>query len=389
VRELVNADSDPAAVDALRNRWMLKQKIGNAPSHKMRQQVPPGQQRIEGIANSHDDDIDEAEMLFVVANVGSPALSSPSDKGNTDVGSFTSCWPYPDSYFDLIVDKSTLDCTLCNNDCRSVGGGGGGADSGGYAPDGDEEPDHATANFLVEVYRLLRSGVATPEEGRGDEGCGAYLLVTFHSLDFIRPLLLAPGFQWDVQAFNMQRQAETVRSPLNGDCDAEDAILPCSEASVSAQVMVGEGGTSQTVSCAELSDRRLPWSVSGTFAPDEAYHDTVNVLLWRRRPADQEAPPPDPSAVALHVLAVVDDWFRRQNPMLTAAREASIRSQMAQREMPLCSGYEILFAPNERENYTYDLFLEDWTAFCDKNEGVVPRHTMTDETAIRFMIEMQ
>jgi hypothetical protein len=84
----------------------------------------------------------------------------------------------------------------------------------------------------------------------------------------------------------------------------------------------------------------------------------------------------------------VDDWFRLQNPMLTATREASIRSQF-QREMPLRSAYQLLFTPNERDNYSYDLFLEDWTAFCDKYEGHVPRQTMTDEIGIRFMTEMQ
>jgi SAM-dependent methyltransferase len=81
-------------------------------------------------------------------------------------------FPYQDSIFDLVLDKSTLDCTLCS--------------------------DNATASLLIEVYRCLAVG-------------GCYLLISFHEYDFVLPLLnKLPGAHWDVTHTTMQRQVENI-----------------------------------------------------------------------------------------------------------------------------------------------------------------------------------
>ena len=73
--------------------------------------------------------------------------------------------------FDLVLDKSTLDCTLCS--------------------------DIATASLLLEVYRTLK------EDG------GVYIVVSFHELDLLLPLLRdLPGALWDVECTTMERQVE-------------------------------------------------------------------------------------------------------------------------------------------------------------------------------------
>eukprot|EP00980_Cylindrotheca_fusiformis_P031562 scaffold26556_cov181-Cylindrotheca_fusiformis.AAC.2 len=80
--------------------------------------------------------------------------------------------PYEDGLFDLILDKSTLDCTLCS--------------------------DNATASLLVEVYRCLAVG-------------GSYLLISFHEHGLLLPLLDSlPGAQWDITHTTMQRHVEDI-----------------------------------------------------------------------------------------------------------------------------------------------------------------------------------
>jgi hypothetical protein len=75
-----------------------------------------------------------------------------------------------DASFSLVLDKSTLDCTLCS--------------------------DHATAALLVEVYRCLAVG-------------GFYVLISFHEKDMLLPLLRdLPGAEWEITCQTMARQVE-------------------------------------------------------------------------------------------------------------------------------------------------------------------------------------
>lgn len=75
-----------------------------------------------------------------------------------------------DASMDLVMDKSTLDCTLCS--------------------------ENATAALLVEVYRCLAMD-------------GVYVLISFHEKDLLFPLLRdLPGSDWEVTCQTMDRQVE-------------------------------------------------------------------------------------------------------------------------------------------------------------------------------------
>lgn len=77
---------------------------------------------------------------------------------------------WEDGSFDLAVDKSTLDCLLCN--------------------------DKAAAGLLAEVYRVLKPG-------------GCYLVVSFHQKEFLHPLFAnLPGADWNVSSAVMNREVE-------------------------------------------------------------------------------------------------------------------------------------------------------------------------------------
>jgi len=84
--------------------------------------------------------------------------------------------PYPDGSFDLVLDKSTLDCILCSH-------------------------NEATAALLLQVYRSLK-----PQGGR-------YILISFHNIGLLMPLLRdLPGAQWQVDCKQITRHVETAVS---------------------------------------------------------------------------------------------------------------------------------------------------------------------------------
>jgi SAM-dependent methyltransferase len=335
---VVNADSDHDALEATRRRWdKILASRRRVPRHSEAKAYERHEMdQLIGIGR------DVAEMLFKAVDLGSQQME------------------YPDGYFDVVVDKSTLDCAICNHGNSSNDDGG----------SGDTAPDPSVADFLLEVHRLVR-----PDGG-------AYLLVTFHSANFIRPLLLAPGLEWDVESFVMERRTEALQPP-----GASALLVPSTTGSNQAPLW---DNVTKLDADTKAQPSRTPWSSKGTFEPDEAYQRTVNVLLCRRRPTSTVATvPADRSEVAAHVDAVMDEWFRQTNPMLTRAREEAIRQQM-----PGCvsleRGYEFLFTDSERAHYTYDLFLEDWSAYCDRQDGMsAPRQKMTHEVAIQFLREMQ
>lgn len=84
---------------------------------------------------------------------------------------FCSNDPFAYSDFDLVIDKSTLDCTLCS--------------------------DNASAALLALVFRSLRVG-------------GTYLLISFHSPGLLRPIL--EYLDWSsIEEHVMERQTEDWR----------------------------------------------------------------------------------------------------------------------------------------------------------------------------------
>jgi SAM-dependent methyltransferase len=92
--------------------------------------------------------------------------------------SLLSC--YPDESFDLVVDKSTLDCLLCTETAASV--------------------------MITQVYRCLKPG-------------GRYFIISFHEIEFLKPLLQdMPGFDWHIRCDRMERSVEDlIQTTMSSD----------------------------------------------------------------------------------------------------------------------------------------------------------------------------
>lgn len=257
--------------------------------------------------------------------------------------------PYPAGHFQVVVDKSTLDCTLCS--------------------------DSATAGLLSEVYRLLN-----PQGG-------TYVLISFHHTDLLRPLLEnMPGADWQVSHTVMKRQVEDTIGTNNGKKDR----CPDREPEKVVETSDGRGGA---------------WS-SGSFEPDEEYRRSVNIFICRRQGSGNDACLTEDqrmSSLIEHVHNTNDKWFQQDNPMLTLQRKETIQnlfddnkpkavSEKGVRLYDLQSAYQIIFTEAEREHLDYEYFLEDWqawTATKNQKDPSIPNDKMSVDTALAFLEEMQ
>jgi SAM-dependent methyltransferase len=218
--------------------------------------------------------------------------------------------PYPTESFDVVLDKSTLDCTLCS--------------------------DRSAARLLVEVYRALAP-------------IGVYILISFHPIEMLRPLLEnLPGAVWDVTSTTMERQLE--------------------------DFLGGNKNVSYTT-----HDSKQP-------------ENLLNVLIARKRRNGNNPtisiPELDFAQVMEHVHRTNDDWFQKQHPLITRARHETLEKEFGGRAMPLSEAYAVLFTEAEREHLEYDAFLEDWDVFLSKHEEL-PRDSISFQTAVVFLEEMQ
>ena len=244
----------------------------------------------------------------------------------------------PEGSFDLVVDKSTLDCTLCS--------------------------DRTTASLLVEIYRLL-----CPNGG-------VYLLVSFHDKALLQPLLEGlPGADWKIEHHVIKREIEDLISikDVNSGNNSNHQDFERSETHKDTE-------NERSASAA--------WS-SGSFNPDESYRRTVNLFLCRRQGTiDDRCALPDAESVYEHVNETTNQWYKTENPMLTSTRISSLGEAFSARLVDLQEAYGIMFTDAEREHLTFDLFLEDWNAFLTNRPGL-PKHAVSLETAISFLDEMQ
>ncbi|GAX10036.1 hypothetical protein FisN_25Lh115 [Fistulifera solaris] len=244
-----------------------------------------------------------------------------------------------DGSFDLVVDKSTLDCTLC--------------------------ADRSSAALLVEMYRLLGPN-------------GVYLVVSFHNKELMLPLLRdLPGADWCVDHFVMFRQMEDL-SPNAQNISTDHFHQPVD--------------TIPSPPCAEETCQPSPVWSTGTFQPDEQYRKSVNVFLCRKQSSNHLALPSnrlDPEAIYEHILRITDVWYQIHDPILTPQRRSQIEQDFAGRQyVSLPEAYRILFTPEEREQLNYELFLEDWEAFQQSHQGL-PNNTLSLFSAFEFIEEMQ
>ena len=250
---------------------------------------------------------------------------------------------YSDS-FDLVVDKSTLDCTLCS-DCS------------------------ATAAFLSEIYRTLAANN------------GIYLVISFHELDLILPLLRdLPGANWKVLHTTMERQVEC----LNTSSDGSIILTP---KSLQKNILA--------VDCDNDGENMVS-------------RKPLNVLIARKFPVceteigENNSPLTSSPSMELvfddvvkHVQEVNDRWFRDEQPLLTNQRIEDLKAAFSGddekphfKHMDLEEAYLAIFTDAEREHLTYEHFLEDWDAFCQEEEQQLEGQKtaiMTYDIALSFL----
>ena len=249
--------------------------------------------------------------------------------------------PFPDESFQVILDKSTLDCTLCS--------------------------DTATAWLLHEVYRLL------------DQKGGVYVLISFHHLELLLPLLQeCPGCSWTITHSTMERQVEDLISPPKKKQEQE-------EQSDAKQQQSSSANTSTDSNIADDSHK------------DE--RKQLRILLARRIPTDDtiistslSTPPPRASVQEIcdHVHHTNDSWYKTQHPILTPERCHAIQQEFERHgpRVSLETCFSFLFTDAEREHLTYEYFLEDWEAFLSSHASA-EKDCMTLDVALTFLEEMQ
>eukprot|EP00978_Attheya_sp_CCMP212_P018392 scaffold50283_cov39-Attheya_sp.AAC.2 len=264
--------------------------------------------------------------------------------------------------FDLVVDKSTLDCALCS--------------------------EHAATGLLFHSYRALRPNG------------GVYLLISFNHVDFIQPLLEGlPGAHWTTEHHIIRRQLD--HHEVNAPTTTEHNVIHPSE-KVTTTTATSTGATTNSQKEASTS----AWS-SGSFEPDAEYGRTVNVFVCRRHD-DESGCELDWDAVRDHVFRTNDSWFKEHNPILTHVRRQDLRqlftaalletegivknasdpfSDDAVLSLEKC--YTILFTEAEKEQLSFDFFLEDWNEFYKTSGEDKSAHGMTFDTAVQFLNEMQ
>jgi ubiquinone/menaquinone biosynthesis C-methylase UbiE len=233
--------------------------------------------------------------------------------------------PFPTQFFNLVMDKSALDCTLCS--------------------------DKATTGLLCETYRVLKPN-------------GVYFVVSFHHPDFLVPLLRdLPGADWIISHQLLRRHLDDVTGS-HVKHDFYPTSLPVDEV--------------------QQSSSR--WA-SGSFDPDKNYDKTVNVLICRKsNKADHDDLNPD--AIHQHIYETNKSWFQSQDPMVTSSRKDELISTFGLDPRNLEETYLIIFTDAEREHLDFDFFMEDWRAFLESRPTIATT-TMTVETAIEFLEEMQ
>jgi hypothetical protein len=327
---IVNVDCDVATLNRMQQRW---------------------KNTVEESLHS-DVTLEENSMQFIPADFTLPnTLQHYTDE------------PSNLSKFDMVLDKSTLDCMLCT--------------------------DTGAVGLLLETYRCLK------------ENGGVYIVVSFHPSDFIKPLLEnLPGACWDVDCTTTPRQIEQLNSNIT-------------TTHIAATHSDDKSRNDCETTSFDSTRNVFTWS-SGTFQPDEHYIKNVTVAVCRRRmrPRDSTAVVDDKldwDQVYKHVHQTNNQWYQHTNPLLTKERVQAIERGFVSQsittedrnnvELGLLDCYPILFTSDERENLSYEDFLDDWRSFRstlssdneDTNRNIerIPADRMSFRTAIAFLHVMQ
>jgi ubiquinone/menaquinone biosynthesis C-methylase UbiE len=287
-------------------------------------------QKVQRIVNVDIDDETLARMKSLWSNSCHTENNNNRDRLQFCRADFSqpSALPFDDASFDIVIDKSTLDCLLCS--------------------------DKGSAGLICEVFRVLKPG-------------GVYVVVSFHHIDFLRPLLEdCPGADWTMTNTVIDRQVEDLIS--NKQADTRRAVSLTEHATI------------------PDSTQSRQWSERERFEPSESYRRTVNVLQCRRRGSTV---PLDLSSVYEHIHAVNDQWYQKENPLMTRKRKDELYQAFETEStlLDLDTSYSVLFTDAEKEHLTFELFLEDWSAFVEAKG--VPSDFLSFATALAFLEEMQ
>ena len=308
---VVNIDKDVETLKKMERRWQRRQ----------RRKTQENAFSSTSISDKSCNDGKLGQLDFVPFDFNaapSEAISPEAAQSDITQPSSSTDWSYPDASFDLVLDKSTLDCTLCSDD--------------------------ATASLLGLVYRSLRPG-------------GTYMLISFHALDLLLPLLAnLPGAEWEVTCTAMQRQAEsldTIRQKQRAKMKAKNQkCRPTKEQPIglsqpisSPQLWHNSFSTPSIASTAATThdgDSKAPPPVVLAATTNRAdSRRLLNVLIARKKnrtnrfstgegAAASESRSVRPShvlrhdALVRHVHEVNRIWFQKHNPLVTCQREEAL-----------------------------------------------------------------
>jgi hypothetical protein len=364
VASVVNVDVDRHVLRRMRARWEKRQRTSrttsSSPPPSQKNEPPPPRMIFAAVDYSH-----EVIMDGAIADT----------KNDADCKERSAILGGP---FDLIVDKSTLDCLLCT--------------------------ENSAAHLLQHIYNGLSS-----------HG-GTYLLVSFQHIDLLRPLLEGLGTistdhdnaekaaaGWEVQSIVMKRQVEdlgrkretrnndgTKDPPDNDDVDVTNIVID-----QVAEVSLDD--TSPPEPSFSPMTPPPPWS-SGSFHPDPKYHQFVNVFICRKH--RDVGTVLSRQRVVEHVTTVCNSYWTEQNPILSPERIAHLQVAFGTTHdddddttavLSLPEAYKALFTDAEREHLEYDHFLQDWHGFLSSTttRTALDGTTMTLDTALAFLKEVQ
>ena len=248
--------------------------------------------------------------------------------------------------FDLVIDKSTLDCMLC--------------------------AESTACGLLTQIYNNLKW-----------DGTGVYFLITYHSRELILSLLNQNNImKWkSIDCIRLNRSTENLKK----DCCKND---------------IGNGQLLKFFSnkVQEEVPNRKCWLENGMFEPCSNYAQTVNVFICRKDKILQiddnyidVANFLTKEKVKICVEKALNEWYQQDNPMMTPMRATELRYKFRKKldvlnlsKLSLSDAYLIMFTDSEKEHLPYEYFLEDWTAYAGSN-----KNEMDVEEAIKFVEEMQ
>lgn len=279
----------------------------------------------------------------------------------------------PDNFFDMIVDKSTLDCLLCS-------------------------PDEAVAALLTEAYRLLK-----PDGG-------VYLIVSFQSVGLLLPLLQdLPNADWDVSIEIMNRQSENLEEYTAPNRQQSPKQICTNTLARDSSSLPVNDNLNYNKGIERTDNEELEHFISSkpntlTWDLDDNKYRTVKIVKCRRSQKSSFGVSNNQSTssnhlewekVCNHIRETNDLWFQQSNPFLTDTRIKEIYhafSLTSSATVPLVEAYEILFSEEEKVHYLFKQdFLQDWYVFFERNRKTsrLSEGAMSVETAIAFLKEVQ